>query len=248
MYGYELNHKEGWVPKNWCSQTVVLEKTPESLLACKEIKPANPRGDQPWVFIGRTDAGAEAPILWSPYAKRQLTGKDPDAGKYWGGGSRGWDGRMASPTQWTWVWTSSRRYWRTGKPGVLQFVESQRVGPQLATEHNSIPGIQRLTAETTRPSRKSGKLAGDIHTSEVPARPLLPARMTALPSPQQTDLSDQIRATPTVPSFWKIWVPWNLGKNPSQIQPQGPMDSCSPHSWTDKEWMNTEKSIESFSH
>ena len=77
----KLDHKEGWVSKNWCFQTVVLEKTLESPLDSKEINPVNPNGNQPWIFIGRTDA--EAPILGPPDAKNWLTGKDPDAGKEW---------------------------------------------------------------------------------------------------------------------------------------------------------------------
>ena len=242
----ELDYKEEWVLKNWYFGTVVLEKTLESPLDCKEIKPVNPKGNESWIFIGRTDAKAEASILWPPDVKNQLIGKDPDAGKdrrqeekgmtenvtvrwhhgfngcdfepipgdsegqrnlahwspwghkeldskrlsakelmflncgvgensqeslgqqgdqtsqpkrkwilnihwedwYWSSntvatwykeparwkrpwcwerlkargemGNRGWDGWMASPTQWTWVWTSSRRWWRTGKPGGLQ--------------------------------------------------------------------------------------------------------------------------------
>ena len=74
---WELDHKEGWAPKNWCFQTVVLEKTLESPLDSKEIKPVNPKGNQPWIFIGRTDAEAKAPILWPPDVNSQLTGKDP---------------------------------------------------------------------------------------------------------------------------------------------------------------------------
>ena len=80
---WELEHKESWVLKNRCFWTVVLEKTLESPLDCKEIKPGNPKGNQPWIFIGRTDAEAEAPILWLPIAKSQLIRKDPDAGKNW---------------------------------------------------------------------------------------------------------------------------------------------------------------------
>jgi len=80
---WELDHKEGWAPKNWCFQTVVLEKTLESPLNSKEIKLVNPKGNQSWIFIGRTDAEAEAPILWPPDVKNWLTGKDPDAGKDW---------------------------------------------------------------------------------------------------------------------------------------------------------------------
>ena len=86
MYG--CDHNEGWVhimkaeqPKNWCFCIVALEKTLESPLGCKDIKPLNPKGNQPWIFIGRTDA--EAPIIWAPDTKSWLIGKDPDAGKYW---------------------------------------------------------------------------------------------------------------------------------------------------------------------
>jgi len=79
----ELDYKESWVLKNWCFSTVVLEKIPECLLDCKEIQPVHPKGDQSWVFIGRTDAEAETPILWPPDVKNWLIGKDPDAGKDW---------------------------------------------------------------------------------------------------------------------------------------------------------------------
>jgi len=78
-----LDYKESWAPKNWCFWTVVLEKTLESPLDCKDIKPVHPKGNQSWLFIGRTDAEAEAPIFWPPAAKNWLTGKDPDAGKDW---------------------------------------------------------------------------------------------------------------------------------------------------------------------
>ena len=79
----ELDYKESWVPKNWCFWTVVLEKTPESPLDCKEIQPVNPKENQSWIFIGWTDAEAEAPIPWPPDAKSQLIWKDPDVGKDW---------------------------------------------------------------------------------------------------------------------------------------------------------------------
>ena len=81
MYGCEIYHKESWALKNWCFWTVVLEKTLESPLDCKEIKPVNPKGNQPWIFIGRTDSEAEAPILWPPDVKSWFIRKDPDAGK-----------------------------------------------------------------------------------------------------------------------------------------------------------------------
>ena len=80
---WELDHKESWGPNNWCFWTVVLKKTLESPLDSKVIKPVNPKGDQSWIFIWRTDAEAEAPILWPPEAKNWLFGKDPDAGKNW---------------------------------------------------------------------------------------------------------------------------------------------------------------------
>ena len=83
MRMWELDHKEGWTPKNWCFQIVVLEKTLERPLDCKETKPVNPNGNQPWIFIGRTDAEAEALIHWPPDAKGWLTGKDLDARKDW---------------------------------------------------------------------------------------------------------------------------------------------------------------------
>ena len=80
---WELDYKESWVPKNWCFWTVVLEKTLESPLSCKEIQPVHPKGNQSWIFIGRTDAEAETPILWPPDVKDWLIWKDPDAGKDW---------------------------------------------------------------------------------------------------------------------------------------------------------------------
>ena len=79
-----MGHKEGWVLKNLCFQIVVLEKTLESPLDCKEIKVVNPKGNQPWIFIGRTDVETKTPILWPPDVKNWLIGKDPDAGKDWG--------------------------------------------------------------------------------------------------------------------------------------------------------------------
>ena len=81
---WELDHKESWAPRNQCFWTVVLEKALESPLDSKVIKPVHPKGDQSWVFIGRTDAEAETPILWPPHAKSWLIGKDPDTGRDWG--------------------------------------------------------------------------------------------------------------------------------------------------------------------
>ena len=107
VWVWELDRKESWAQKNWCFWTVMLEKTLESPLDCKEIQPVHPKGDQSWIFIGRTEA--EAPILWPPDAKNWLIGKDPDAGK--------------------------DCWWWTGKPGVLQsLLGSQRVRHDWATE------------------------------------------------------------------------------------------------------------------
>ena len=127
---WELDYKESWEPKNWCFWTVVLEETLESPLGCKKLKP---EGSQPWIFtgifIGRTDAEAEAPILWPLEAKNWLIRKDPDVGKRLKAGgegdNRGWDGWMTSPTQWTWVWVNSGSWCWTGRPGVLWFMGLQ---------------------------------------------------------------------------------------------------------------------------
>ena len=89
VWMWELDCEESWALKNWCFWTVVLEKTLESPLDCKKIQPVHPEGDQSWVFIGRTDAESETPILWPPHVKSWLTGKDPDAGKDWGQEEKG---------------------------------------------------------------------------------------------------------------------------------------------------------------
>ena len=86
---WELDHKESWALKNWCFWTVVLEKTLENPSDCKEIKPVNSKGNQSWIFVGRTDAEAEAPVLWPPDMKNWLIGKDPDAWKDWGQEEKG---------------------------------------------------------------------------------------------------------------------------------------------------------------
>ena len=111
VWMWELDHKEGWAPKNRGFQTVMLEKTLESPLDSKEIEPFHPKGDQSWIFIGRTGAESEAPILWPPDVKNYLTGKDPDAGKDWGKEKRatGLDVWVVSLTQRTWVSANSER-------------------------------------------------------------------------------------------------------------------------------------------
>ena len=119
---WELDSKESWTPKNWCFWTVVLEKTLESPLDCKEIQPVHPKGGESWVFIGRTDAEAETPILWPPDAIELTHLKRPWCWERLKAGGerddRGWDGWMAPSTRWTWVWVSSSSWWWTGKPGV----------------------------------------------------------------------------------------------------------------------------------
>ena len=138
-----------WVPKNRCFWTVVLEKTLESPLeTLKEmIQPVHPKGDQSWVFIGRTDAEAETLILWPLHAKNWLIEKDLDSGKDWRKeekGTTGWDCWMASLTRWTWVWISSGSWWWTGKPGMMQSVGSQRVRHDWGTELNTQTLIFRM--------------------------------------------------------------------------------------------------------
>ena len=115
IWMWEPDNKKGWVLKNWCFWTSVRDKTLESPVDIKKIKPVNPKGNQPWIFIGRIDA--EAPTLWQPHVKSRLIGKDPDAGNDWRQeekGATGWDGWMALSTQWTWVWASSARWQSQG--------------------------------------------------------------------------------------------------------------------------------------
>ena len=137
MYEWELDHKESWTPENWCFWTVILEKTLESPLDCKEIQPVNPKGNQYWIFIGRTDAEGEASIPWPRFEelshlKRPWFWEILKAGAE--GDNRGWDGWMASPTQWTCIWTISGRWWRTGKAGLLQCMGLQSFRHDWATE------------------------------------------------------------------------------------------------------------------
>ena len=124
---WELDHKEGWALKNWCFWMVVLEKTLESPLDCEEIQPVHSKGNQSWVFIERTDAEAEAPILWPPDVKNWLIGRDPDAGQDWRWEEKeatedemvGWHRRLNGH------WVNSRSWWWAGRPGMLRFMGSQ---------------------------------------------------------------------------------------------------------------------------
>ena len=126
-----------WRALHW--EIAPSEVTPlESPLDCKEIQAVHPKRNQSWIFIGRTDVEAEAPILWPPDAKNSLIGKDPDAGNIEDGRKKGTtEDEMVgwpSPTQWMWVWVSSGSWWWTGRPGMLQSMGSQRVRHDWATE------------------------------------------------------------------------------------------------------------------
>ena len=113
------------------SESLGVDDRMEAVELGSGIKPLSPEGNQPWIFIGRADTKAEAPVLWPTDVKSWLIRRDPDVAKDWKqrgqGDNRGWDGWRVSPTQWTWIWANSRRWWRTGKPGMLQSLGSQRV-------------------------------------------------------------------------------------------------------------------------
>ena len=139
IWMWELDYKESWAAENWCFWNVVLERTLESPLDCKEIQPVHPNGDQSWVFIGRIDVEAETPILWSPDAMSWLIGKDLDSGEDWRqekGTTKdemvGWHHRLNHRR----VWVESKSWWWTGRPGVLWFMGSQKVRYDWATELN----------------------------------------------------------------------------------------------------------------
>ena len=122
VWMWDLDYKESWAPKNWCFWTVVLEKSHESYLACKEFKADNPQENQSWIFIRRMDAETETPDVNNPLEKTLMLEK------FEGRKRRGWDGWMGSPTQWTWVWANFGCWWSTGKPGMLHPMGSQRIG------------------------------------------------------------------------------------------------------------------------
>ena len=138
---WELDYKESLVTKNWCFWTVVLEKTLESPLDCKEIQPVHAKGDQSWIFTVSSDTEAKTPIIWPPDAKKTHLKRPWCWERLKVGGevaNRGWDGWMTSPTRWTWVWANSRSWWWTGKPGVLQSMGSQTVRHDWVSELNWI--------------------------------------------------------------------------------------------------------------
>ena len=137
VWMWEQDHKERWARKNRCFQTVELEKTLECSLGCREIKSVNPKGNQPWIFIGKTDAEAEAPVLWSPDAKSWLIGKEPNAGKDWGQEEKGTtENEIVGWHHWLnrHEFEKTLRQWETGKPGMLQSMVLQRVRHNWMTE------------------------------------------------------------------------------------------------------------------
>ena len=139
VWMWELDCEESWALKNWCFWTVVLEKTLESPLDCKEIQPVHSKGDQSWAFIGRTDVEAETPILGHLMWRADSSEKPRCWEKLRAGGkgdTRGWDDWMASLIQWTWVWINSGSWWWTGRPGMLRFMGSQRFRHDWVTELN----------------------------------------------------------------------------------------------------------------
>ena len=163
MWG--LDYKESWAPKNWCFWTVVLEKTFESPLECKEIQPVHPKGDQSWIFLGKTDAEAKTPILWSPckeltHWKRPWCSERSKAGGE--GDNRGWDGWMASLTRWTWVCASSGAGDGQGSLACCSSWVSQRVGHDWVTELNwtepdfRVKILKHHSVETGHPSTDEG--------------------------------------------------------------------------------------------
>ena len=146
VWMWELDCEESWALKNWWFWTVVLEKTLERHLDCKEIQPVHPKGDQSWVFIGRTDVEDETLILWPPYAKSWLICKDPGAEKDWGQEEKGTtEDEMVAwhHWRWIWVWVDSNNQWCTWRPGVLWLLLGlQRVRHDWATELNWMQHFQ----------------------------------------------------------------------------------------------------------
>ena len=157
---WKLDCEESWAPKNWWFWTVVLEKTLESPLDCKEIQPVHPKGNRPWIFIGRNDAETKTPILWPPDVKSWLIGRDPDAGKDWEQEEKGmtedemvgWHHRLNGHE-----WINSGSWWWTGRPGVLKSMGLQRVGHNWVTELNWISHYVNIVSNSVN---KIGYLKG----------------------------------------------------------------------------------------
>ena len=189
----------------------MLEKTLKSPLDCKEIQPVHPKGNQSWLFTGKTDAEVEIPILWSPDAKNwTFHWKRPWCWERFKAGGervdRGWDGWMASPTQWTWVWVNSGNWWGTGRPGVLQFMGSQRVGHDWATELNWDNVCVKIN------KRKKPQLT--LHLGRPGEATLMPYHSLSFADPNKKKCNLHIRPEVTLlyyPSGWR-----NLAQQPVQ--------------------------------
>ena len=154
---WELDHKESWAPKNWCFLTVILEKTLASPLDFKEIQLVHRKGDQSWVFIRRkrcwgwnsntlATSCKELTHLKRPLCWERLRAVEGD--------DRGWDGWMASSTQWTSVWVDSGSWWWTGRPGVLWFMGSQRIGHDWVTKWSWATIYTTLKEDQVHPSAR----------------------------------------------------------------------------------------------
>ena len=177
---WELDHKEGWMPKNWCFWTVVLEKTPESPLDCKEIQPVNPKGNLSWIFIERTDAEAETPYFGHLMWRADSLEKTLMLGLSEGKRRRDW-------RQWCWdwlkakdeiigwhhwcdghkFWVGSGSWWWIGKPGVLKSMESQRVGHDSEwTDRQTLPTKVRIVKTTVFPIVRYGCESWTIKKAE----------------------------------------------------------------------------------
>ena len=158
---WELDYKESWALKKWCFWTIVLEKSLESPLDCKEIKPVNPQGNQCWIFIGSWSWNSNTLATWCKeltHRKRLWCWERLRAGGE--GDGRGWGSWTASLTQWTWVWASSRSWWWTGKPGVLQSMGSQRMGHDWVTKLNWSLNFMGRDFKTLGPEQTS---ANSVH-------------------------------------------------------------------------------------
>ena len=172
VWMWELDCEESWVPMNWCFWTVVLENTLERPLDYKEIHPVHSKGDESWVFFGRTDAKAETPVLchlmWGVDSLERLwcwegleAGGERD--------NRGWDGWMASLTPRTWLLVNSGSWWWTGRPGVRKFLGLQRVGHDWATELNwkLKPLVHQRISSGEQRDKTTKKTAENIHNSYI---------------------------------------------------------------------------------
>ena len=168
---WKLEYKESWVPKNWCFWTVVLEKTLESPLDCKEIQPVHPKGDQAWVFIGRTDVEAETPKLWPPDVKSWLTWKDPDVGKDWGQEGKGttedemvgWHHRLGGHG---FGWTPGVGYGQRGLACCGSW--GHRVRHNWVTELNWVPWLVKSRGKKTKTKNKNPFRASGLLFDKTP--------------------------------------------------------------------------------